>query len=185
LLNVNPTLQKANQDNRNLLVRRIFLDLKDIDFDQTQAYAFGEYAGIYLTKNANANFTKRLIRHLKKDLSDRISFIDTSTNIYRTHTLPPAIPDIQLLFDGGATTGTSVYAFHSGTVFKPSLSGKSGTHRMNGILSILHPQALGAFKSASIYDVMPTLSRLTGISPKRQGPGRPLPPAVSTTQISV
>jgi len=177
------SVQKRNQDNQNKLVRRVFLDINDVDFSKTQAYSFGEYGGIYLnhssckhtsSNKSNKKLIKQIIHQLKADLKSRLTFIDSSTNIYQSKSLSPSIPDIQYLIDDGATTSSSVYAFHSHQSFGPPISHKSSNHKLYGMLSVCHPKAAGKLSTCTVYDLTPTILSLMKIKPPPKLPGRNL-----------
>lgn len=157
-------VSKLNQNNHNTVVRRLFLDSSDVDWKITKAYSFGEYGGIFLTKNNKSQrFLNLIIDQLKNDFGDRITHIFDSRKYYNTSYLPLSIPEIQVLFDDGAITSTSVYGFAGNQIFGPTISGKTGSHRMQGILSILLPNDRihkHKLSQCSIYDVTPTIECL-------------------------
>jgi predicted AlkP superfamily phosphohydrolase/phosphomutase len=171
-------VSKLNQNNHNKVVRRVFLDSSDVDWDKTQAYSFGEYGGIFLTKNNKSQrFIQDIMHQLRYDFGKSITHIFDSRTHYKVKYLPTSIPDIQVLFDQGAITSTSVYGFAGHQLFGPTISGKTGSHRMQGILSISLPHKRfnrNKISQCSIYDVTPTIEYICNLPRSSESKGKNL-----------
>jgi predicted AlkP superfamily phosphohydrolase/phosphomutase len=164
-LKLNKSLQKVNKGTENKLVGKIFLDITDINWKKTKAYAYGEYGGIFVVDKKNKEALKKeIINKLKKDLGRKISLLKSSDKIYGKKNYDEKIPDIQYLIENGAKTMTTEYFLAGGKVFDTSITGTNGSHRINGVLSIYGGKKNNRkLKKCKIYDVFPTLMSILNI----------------------
>ncbi len=155
---------KMEMGKRNRLMNRLVLSYADIDWDRTEAYSFGMYGGIYLTRK-NKTLIKKIIGEMQADFGTDLTFIDSSQNLYGTDRYPATIPDIQFLMREGAIVSTNIYAFSGHRLFTDPITHKSGEHRMKGILALYPGQdVLKETENASLLDITPTILDYFGVA---------------------
>ncbi len=150
---------KYNMQKRNRFINKLVLSYQDVDFDKSQAYAFGMYSGIFINKKFKTKvLINKIMRELKKDFGQYLTFIDTSANIYNSKNYPQTIPDIQFLMRDGAIVSTNIYAFSGHKLFTPPITHKSGEHRLKGILGF-YPKVntLNRSRQVNILDITPSI----------------------------
>jgi len=163
---------RINMAKRNRWLNKLLLSYADLDWSKTKAYSFGMYGGIFLTKK-DRKLAAEIIKRMRVDFKDKLSFIGLSTEIYQTDSLPKTIPDIQFLFKDGAIVSTNIYAFSGNKLFTAPITNKSGEHRPVGILGF-YPKVEVENFSPSLIDITPTILAFFGSEIPSYCCGRPL-----------
>jgi len=152
---------KFNMQKRNRLMNKLVLSYADLDWQQTRAYSFGMYGGIFLTK-FNKKLAAEILTKFKKDFGSEVTFAELSSKIYQTSTYPKTIPDIQFLLKKGAIVSTNIYAFAGRKLMTAPITNKSGEHRVEGILGFYPPLKLRS-SLPDLTTITPTILDFFGI----------------------
>ena len=146
---------RLEMQKRNRFVNKLVLSYADLDWAKTQAYSFGMYGGIYLSKR-NQKLMQTIIRDFRKDFGRDVTFVKPSSEIYQTTNYPQTIPDIQFLLKEGAIVSTNIYAFAGQKLLTDPITNKSGEHRMQGVLAF-YPKIKAINKAPRLLDITPTI----------------------------
>jgi predicted AlkP superfamily phosphohydrolase/phosphomutase len=142
------------------LMRRLFLSYRDIDWDQSKAFAFGGYGQIYLNGEGKERVRGEIIQLLQKmEMPAGCPFID---QVYRREDLYRggkvfSLPDIIFIPKPGYVDPGD-FEFFSNRIFDDVI-GASGTHSPNGIFLIWGERVKsgGVLKEVTIHDLAPTI----------------------------
>ena len=159
------------------LMRKLFLSYKDIDWDQTKAFAFGGYGQIYLNGEGKEEMRDEIIRLLQRmEMPAGCPFIDQvhkREDLYHGRNVP-FLPDIIFIPKLGYVDPGD-FEFFSNRIFDDVI-GASGTHSPNGIFLIRGEMVKigGTLQEIKIHDLAPTILYLMGLPVPTDMDGRVL-----------
>ncbi len=153
-------------DSAESLMRKIFLSYQDIDWDHTQAFAFGGYGQIYLNGDGKEEVSNRILRLLQGlEIPEGCPFID---QVHKREDLyhgknTSSLPDIIFIPKTGYVDPGD-FEFFSNRILDDVI-GASGTHSPRGLFlirgeAVNHGKALQEIK---IHDLAPTILHLMGL----------------------
>jgi predicted AlkP superfamily phosphohydrolase/phosphomutase len=167
-------IAKSSRDTRSKFINTI-LSYKDIDWDKTKAYSFGNYSQIYINRKTEENadgekedyYKTRLdivkMLHTLKDPGTGEKIVDKvikKEDVFSGPFLNEAPDLIVRMKDSryvGYAVGGKTGAFGSNSVFSPPLIGSSA-HSMNGVFMIYGKGIKRGVKvNAKIVDIAPTI----------------------------
>jgi predicted AlkP superfamily phosphohydrolase/phosphomutase len=152
---------KVSMQKRNRLVNKLVLSYADLDWEKTQAYSFGMYGGIFLTK-FNKKLAEEILARFRRDFAPELTFAELSGKLYHTVRYPKTIPDIQFLLKDGAIVSTNIYAFAGKQLLTSPITNKSGEHRMTGILGF-YPKVKAKRNNPDLTQITPTILAFFGM----------------------
>ncbi len=194
-LGLGRSAKRLGRSRREVLQRRLFLSLDDVDWSRTKAFSLGNFGQLYV--NLKGRDPEGIVspgaeyEALLEDLTRRLEILkDPETGqpvigeIYRREDVydgPYAAdsPDLMFLTRNMVYKAMGLSDFSSQRVFD-KVYGTTGHHRMNGLMLWHGPQAKAVVKTgeriegARIYDLAPTILYLMGQPVPREMDGRVL-----------
>lgn len=180
------------------LLKRFFLSLNDVDWDNTRAYSIGYIGEVHINLkgrepkgivDAGAEYERvrdELIRDLRElklpDGSPLVEHLWKKEEVYQGTHLEDA-PDILFFPKNLETIAFGDFEFGSNKIVEPSY-GVSSSHRMNGILITNgeNIQSNTAISNPSLIDIAPTILHLLGLPVPPDMDGRVLSETISQTR---
>src|SRR3989339_358698 len=145
---------------------KLFLELSDIDWQKSLAFAFGYYGNIYLIKKDQKS--QQLVRTALNKLSDHGQpVIDQIWEKKAVYHGPYSKYGPDLLYSAGqyAYGASAISPFLDNQVFSTPHTLKSGEHRPLGILALANKVKLVKKRTnINIYETSATLLNLLGVS---------------------
>jgi predicted AlkP superfamily phosphohydrolase/phosphomutase len=165
------------RESAEALIRKLFLSYKDIDWEQTKAFAFGGYGQIYLSGERKEETRDKIIQLLQNmEMPVGYPFID---QVYKRESLyhgenVSSLPDIIFIPKLGYVDPGD-FEFFSNRIFDDVI-GASGTHSPKGIFLIRGEMVKigGALREIKIHDLAPTILYLMGLPVPTDMDGRVL-----------
>jgi len=161
-LNKLPSSKKGRSHAQKI---KLFLELADIDWRHSIAYAFGYYGNIYLLKKDKNSIHK--VKQALLELKDRgkkvIDMVWEKSEVYHGPYAKNA-PDILYKAGNYAYGASAISPFLENKVFSCPHTLKSGEHRPNGIFALYGKAELTKnTKNIDIYQTSATLLDLLGV----------------------
>ncbi len=169
-------------EGRKEITQKYGITLKDIDWENTLAIAFGYYNQIYVNKKGrfkNGKVEDKDYEKVREDIISILKSLNLKIKVWRKEEIYkgeflPLLPDIFFSAEDFAYTGSS-FLIPSFKLFIPSLTFKSGEHRLFGIFAITGPNIKHQkLENISIIDIAPTVLEIFKIKHKYQMDGRVL-----------
>ncbi len=171
-------IAKTSGEGRVGFVKKFGLTFNDIDWQKTYAFSYGYYGQIYINSKERFKFgivdkysRERIVREIINELNKlkdpcRKGKLLTKAwlreEIYHGGFVE-TFPDIITSFGNFGYT-SSIIPFPTQKLFAPTITFKSGEHRLNGIFGCIGPRVKrGRLHSANILDIAPTIFAILGL----------------------
>lgn len=160
-INKLPGSKKGRQTAKNI---KFFLDLNDVDWQNSKAFSFGYYGNVYLIKKDKHTFNqvKQALLELKDNNKPIIKEIKPKKAVYSGPYLKNA-PDILYSPDNYRYGSSAIAPFLDNKIFSTPHTLKTGEHRPIGITTISKTVALNKKDKVNIMELSSTLLDLLGI----------------------
>jgi predicted AlkP superfamily phosphohydrolase/phosphomutase len=161
-LNRLPSSKKGRSQAQKI---KFFLELSDIDWTRSTAFAFGYYGNVYLLKKDKKSYQR--VKQAMFELKDSgRPVIDKIWNKQEVYSGPYTRNAPDLLYSAGnyAYGASAISPFLNNRIFSAPHTLKSGEHRPKGIFALAKKRKIQPKKKdINIYEVSATLLDLMGV----------------------
>jgi predicted AlkP superfamily phosphohydrolase/phosphomutase len=170
--------RKISFEKKSKLLKKLFLSLNDIDWNNSTAFSMGYYGPIYI--NLKNKFPKGNVSKgaeydkIRKEIKNKLLNVKQSREsknivdnvwfkeeLYDGEYLDEA-PDIVLSINNFSYASSALFEFGSNRMFSRPITPKSGDHSLYGILMMRGPNIKEnhRLRNAKIIDLFPTILHL-------------------------